>query len=144
MFRIEKKFTFPMGHRLSKHKGACVNFHGHNYNVMIGLASPKLNKDDMVIDFSHLKKFMNPYIEGMDHCLMINSSDEFKGILNKLPMKIVAVDTDPTAERMAEQIFFYINDNIKVLRHESGNDTLFVEYVTVYETDGAKATYSRG
>jgi len=144
MYRIEKKFTFPMGHRLSKHDGACLNFHGHNYNVMVCIASQKLNKNDMVIDFGKLKKFIAPYFETLDHALMINSSDKHKGVLSKLGVKIVEVDTDPTAERMAEQIFFYINDNIKILRHGAENDTLYVEYITVYETDGAKATYSRG
>ena len=144
MFRIEKKFSFPMGHRLCKHDGACFNFHGHNYNVMIGMASPKLNKNDMVVDFGILKKFIQPYINDLDHALMLNGADQHKGVLNKLGMKIILIDTDPTAERMAEQIFFYINDKIEALRTLSDNKELYIEYVTVYETDGAKATYSRG
>lgn len=144
MFRISKTFKFPMGHRLSKHAGACKNFHGHNYNVDIGMASPKLNKDDMVIDFGILKQYMKPYFEKLDHATILNQYDEHAKTLLDMKMKIILYDTDPTAERMAEQIFFYIHNQIGILQKDSENDELMVEYVTVYETDGAKATYSMG
>ena len=144
MYRVEKKFSFPMGHRLCKHNGACFNFHGHNYNVLVGMSSATLNKDDMVIDFGKLKEFLKPYFDDFDHALMINKFDEYRESMEKLKMKMIVIDTDPTAERMSEQIFYYIDNNIDVLRGSSGNNRLYVEYVTVYETDGAKATYSRG
>jgi len=144
MFRIEKKFTFPMGHRLSKHKGACFNFHGHNYTVLVGMASPNLNFNGMVMDFGDLKNFLKPLFDLWDHAFMINQTDEFRDKIKELGMNIIVTEGDPTAERMAKIVFDYLNENLDILRRDSNNDQLIVDYVTIYETDGAKATYSRG
>lgn len=144
MYRIEKKFTFPMGHRLSKHKGACFNFHGHNYTVLVGMVSPYLNTNDMVIDFGDLKAFISPLFSSWDHAFMMNKTDIYKQHVERIGMNVIEVDCDPTAESMAKMIFDHLNDNISMLRKDAGNDQLMVDYVTIYETDGAKATYSRG
>lgn len=145
MYRIEKKFKFSMGHRLSKHHGACFNIHGHNYYILIGMVSPTVNSNDMVVDFGDLKTFVKAYLDDFDHCCMVNQNDkELLEAVSNLGVWYKAVSYDPTAERMAEMIFNYIDWNISMLRKDSGNDKLMIDYVTVYETDDAKATYSRG
>lgn len=144
MFRIEKKFRFPMGHRLSKHQGACFNIHGHNYYVLVGMVSPTVNSNDMVIDFGDLKAFIKHYLDEFDHCCMINKDDgELLEAVSNMGLLHKTVPYDPTAERMAQMIYYHITDNIDILRKDSGNDQLMVDYVTVYETDDAKATFSR-
>ncbi|MGD2072140.1 MAG: 6-carboxytetrahydropterin synthase [Candidatus Thorarchaeota archaeon] len=144
MYRIEKGFKFPMGHRLSKHKGACFNIHGHNYTVLVGMISPELNSNDMVIDFGDLKTFIKGYLDDLDHCLLINSADKkLQKIASEFNFYHKIIPYDPTAERMSEIIFDYIDRNISMLRKDSGNEKLMVEYVTVFETDGSKATFSR-
>jgi len=67
MYKVEKRFTIPIGHRLSKHKGYCKNLHGHNFVVLIGVKSEKLNENDMVIDFSDLKNESNRILDNWDH-----------------------------------------------------------------------------
>lgn len=139
MYRISKEFTFAMGHRLSNHKGACRNFHGHNYTVIVGLQSKFLNADGMVMDFSVLKEMVNEYLDELDHALMVNSTDEdfvIKIQDHFSDMKIVVTPYDPTAENMAREIYTHIS---KVLNPELGVD---LDYVTVYETDTSQATYS--
>lgn len=139
MFRISKEFTFAMGHRLSCHKGACKNFHGHNYKVKICVKSEKLNENGMVIDFGDLKRIVKSFLDMMDHALMINNTDhEIAEKMEKLLpfIKIIETPFEPTAENMAKEIF--LNVGLK-LKKEYGVD---VEYVTVYETDTSEATYS--
>ena len=51
MYKIEKRFTLPIGHRLSKHKGRCFSIHGHNFDVLVGIKSPTLNDNDMILDY---------------------------------------------------------------------------------------------
>lgn len=144
MYRIEKRFKFSMGHRLSKHKGPCFNIHGHNYNVLIGMMSPLLNTNDMVIDFGDLKVFIKAYLDEFDHCCMVNGRDtELLEAVSNLGVWYKSVPFEPTAEAMAKMIFLHISRNIPILRTDSENDQLMVDYVTVYETDDAKATYSR-
>lgn len=144
MYRVEKKFTLPMGHRLSKHKGACKNLHGHNYTILVGMKAHYLNNDDMVIDFGLLKEFLMPHLEKWDHALMLNTFDPHKEAWEKVHDKVVTVDLDPTAEVMASELYMILYSGIDELRRKSGNEYLNVEYVTVYETEGAKATASIG
>jgi len=139
MFRLAKQFTFSMGHRLSKHKGACKNFHGHNYTVEIGVKTETLNEDGMVIDFGNLKASVSGFLEGFDHALMINETDtelieKMKEILPNL--KTIETPFEPTAENMAKGIY----DNVgPVLKNTWDVD---IEYVDVYETDTSRASYS--
>ncbi len=136
MYKISKEFTFSMGHRLSRHLGACKHIHGHNYKVIVGLKSETLNSDGMIIDFSQLKSIVTEYLDIMDHALMINAVDlevvdKMKEILPDL--KIIVVPYEPTAENMSQAIYLYIAGKLK--------PPVKIDYVTVYETDTSKATY---
>jgi len=143
MYRLEKRFTFPMGHRLCKHDGACFNFHGHNYVVLVGLKATSLNENGMIIDFSHLKAELGLIFDVLDHAFMINDIDE-KTIeyMNKLKLKVIPVPYEPTAEKMSEEIFRRIENRITDLRLRSKNESLTLDYVTVFENENSKATFS--
>ena len=75
MYRIEKRFTVPIGHRLSKHPGRCASIHGHNFVIYVGLKTFQLNENDMIIDFSDLKEFVNTLLDDYDHTLLVNKTD---------------------------------------------------------------------
>lgn len=78
MLSITKKFSFCYGHRLPEYNGKCRNYHGHNSNVevevvRIGPLAVMVHGDDypgMVMDFSELKKTVEPIIEELDHKLL--------------------------------------------------------------------------
>ncbi len=139
MYKVSKEFTFAMGHRLSFHKGACKNFHGHNYKVIVGVKSETLDINGMVIDFSNLKAIVNGFLDTMDHALMVNEVD--KEFVQKVKeifpfMKIIETPFDPTAENMAREIFMNVRPTLKQMFVGD------IDYVTVYETDTSQATYS--
>lgn len=138
MFRIEKKFTFPMGHRLSKHRGRCFSLHGHNVTVLVGVKAEKLNKDDMIIDFSDLKSLVNRFLDELDHCLLLNETDaELGKQLKDMGMRVITTQHDPTAERLSQDIYNSIDDALKKMC-----PGVLMEYVTVYENENSKATYT--
>ena len=141
MYKIEKRFTFPMGHRLSKHQGACFNMHGHNYVVLVGMLSPTLNENDMVIDFGDLKAVLKTFMNLFDHACMINIEDKAHKTLLDLGFNIIPVDFEPTAERMSKYIFDHIKNCMLSLRTVSKNYDLDIEYVTIFENENSKATY---
>lgn len=142
MYRIEKRFTIPIGHRLSKNLDKCFSVHGHNFQLLVGLRSRRLNENDMIMDFSELKSIVNKILDDYDHALLINRSDsEWASTLaEQLGIRIKVMhdqfNFDPTAERLSEQLFYVIQDQINKY------DGIFVEYVTVYENENSKATYS--
>jgi 6-pyruvoyltetrahydropterin/6-carboxytetrahydropterin synthase len=127
-----------MGHRLSKHKGRCFSLHGHNFTVLIGVKSQTLNEDDMVIDFSKLKALASSLLDGFDHCLLLNETDQdMHDKFEELGMRVMTITTDPTAERIAELLYKALRDVF--IRDELG---ILMDYVTVYENENSKATYS--
>ena len=142
MYRIEKKFSFAGGHRLSKHEGLCKNIHGHNYIVYVGIKAEKLNKDDMIMDFSDLKDIVGKYLETYDHCLIVNQKDRewMEPLVKKMGWKATIMDhedRDPTAEVMSEVFYKFIKEMFIRLYND-----IQVDYVTVYENENSKATYS--
>lgn len=138
MYRIEKRFTFPMGHRLSKHKGRCFSMHGHNFTVLIGVKAEQLDDNDMVIDFSNLKSLVGRFLDNLDHCLLLNKTDKELGApLEKLDLRVIYVDHDPTAEKLSEEIYNSIDEALKTMW-----PSVQMDYVTVFENENSKATYS--
>ena len=137
MYRVERRFTLPIGHRLSLHSGRCSSIHGHNFTVLVGVMSETLNENYMVIDFHDLKAVVNGLLDQLDHCLMINETDfEIGNQLRKMGMRVMNVDYDPTAEKLSEDLFKQLKPVI-----ESMYKGVLLEYVTVYENENSKATY---
>jgi len=136
-FVVTKRFTIPVGHRLSKHMGRCQNWHGHNFDIMVSVSSNELNDNDMVIDFSDLKSVAMSVLDEWDHCLLVNKNDpiakhpEFRD-----EFRIIAFNFDPTAERMARVLFSSISYRLK----ERYNANL--EKITVYENENSHVTYT--
>ena len=137
MYKIEKRFTFPMGHRLSKHKGRCFSMHGHNFTVLVGIKAPKLDANDMVMDFSELKIIVGQILDELDHCLLLNIDDQEMGKkLKEMNMRVMFVNNDPTAERLAEKLYMSLT---KIF--SKTHPYVIMDYVTVYENENSKATY---
>ncbi len=138
MYKISREFSFPMGHRLSKHKGRCQFFHGHNFKVIVGLMSEELNKNDMVMDFGNLKLIVEGFIDKkFDHTLALNQSDDdiTEKMQEMIPgLRVVHYEQDPTAEVLAHHIYDFV--------YEATPIGIMVEYVTVYENDKSTATYT--
>jgi len=125
---LKKRFHISIGHRLSKHKKLCKNIHGHNITVEVELSSTILNENDMIIDFSDVKKIMNKLLDAFDHALLLNKFDElitydrntdrdidkiiYDRGTNVDNFKIIYFDGDPTAENLSKYFFDAIHKMI--------------------------------
>jgi len=132
-YRVERKFTFPMGHRLSKHLGACANVHGHNVTLLVGVKSIMLNGNDMVIDFHDLKTIVNGLVKEWDHSSIFNEADR-ESIDTKLFKKVFFYDFDPTAEKLSEYLYHSIDNLLPV--------GVKMDYVKFYENENSMATFT--
>jgi len=107
IIRITKQFNFEMAHALFEHDGPCKNIHGHSYQLYVTVSGIPNNKtgdpkNGMVMDFSDLKKIVNPIINEYDHSTMLNKNsvhtDAAKN--NALFGKLNLVDFQPTCENI--------------------------------------------
>jgi 6-pyruvoyltetrahydropterin/6-carboxytetrahydropterin synthase len=134
MYYLTKTFEIPIAHRLSKHKGRCSMFHGHNLQLEVTIKSLNLNENDMVMDFSDLKKIVNNIIDSWDHGMFINKSD-----VNHIPPNCEtfhAFDSDPTSEILC----FWLYQNLQ--RHFKANYPFInVASIAIWETSTSKSMY---
>ena len=59
MYYIKKRFEVSASHSLSlSYESKCSNLHGHNWIIIVECRSKELNKDGMVVDFTHVKEIV--------------------------------------------------------------------------------------
>lgn len=126
MFRIRKRFKFEAAHVLdSSYSSDCQNLHGHSYIVEVFCESDNLNGDGMVIDFGKIKDAFGYKIQEWDHAVIISHSSNFS-----CNTKTAIMMLNPTAENMAQELFYSIKNVIpelcKVRVHET--ETGYAEY----------------
>ena len=73
MLSVTKKFEFAYAHFLPKHKGKCINLHGHGGVLEVELIKTKTTDqlcdyEGMIIDFGDMKRLVNEaVIDKLDH-----------------------------------------------------------------------------
>ncbi|MFH1459331.1 MAG: 6-carboxytetrahydropterin synthase QueD [Candidatus Omnitrophota bacterium] len=120
MFEISVSMDFSAAHNLRNYQGKCERLHGHNWQVEVTFGSEKLDKSNMVMDFSQAKKMLKQVLAYFDHSY-INETEYFKKF-------------NPTSENIAKFIF-------EKLKSEAKKMDCDVMRVNVWETPRSKATY---
>jgi 6-pyruvoyltetrahydropterin/6-carboxytetrahydropterin synthase len=132
MYSVTKRIEFCYGHRLMNYDGICRHPHGHNAVVEIDVQSETLDKRNMVADFSDIKRIVKGWIDReLDHKMILRQDDPLAEVLGKMGEPVFLLESNPTAERIAQLIFD--------VSREQG---LPVSRVTVWETPTSWATYS--
>ncbi|KZK85599.1 6-carboxy-5,6,7,8-tetrahydropterin synthase [Pseudovibrio sp. Ad46] len=69
MYKITKEFHFSASHQLCEMPEGhpCARLHGHNYIVVIELASKDLDEHGFVVDFTELKPLKRFIDDELDH-----------------------------------------------------------------------------
>ena len=106
MYYLKKRLEISASHKLNlSYKSKCTNLHGHNWKIEVYCKTENLNKDGMIVDFTHIKDV----VMELDH----------KNLNNYIKQ--------PTAEHIAKYIYERIPYCYKVKVIESeGNE---IEYV---------------
>lgn len=65
MYRVKKRIEVSGAHRLNlDYESKCSNLHGHNWIIEIYMQSKELDKNGMVMDFTHIKRKIS---DKLDH-----------------------------------------------------------------------------
>ncbi|MES9969404.1 MAG: 6-carboxytetrahydropterin synthase [Candidatus Thiodiazotropha sp.] len=133
MYAVSKDIHFCYGHRLLNHQGKCRHLHGHNAKAVIRLEAERLDALGMVCDFSHIGDYVKQWIDQtLDHNMLLHKDDPVLPLLQQAGESVFVMQTNPTAENIAQLIFEYV---------EAGGFP--VVEVAIYETDSALASYAR-
>ena len=132
MYLVTKRIDFCYGHRLLDYDGVCKHPHGHNAVVEVDVRTDTLDKRNMVVDFSDIKRIVKGWIDReLDHKMILRHDDPLVEPLKALGEPVYIVDSNPTVERIAKLIF----DHAK----EAG---IGVVAVRVWETPTSIAAYT--
>ena len=132
MFSVSKRIEFCYGHRLMNYDGVCRHPHGHNAVVEIDIEAERLDGRNMVADFSDIKRIVKGWIDReLDHKMILRQDDPLADALRKMGEPVYLLESNPTAERIAQLIF-----------DKSREQGLPVSRVTVWETPTSWATYT--
>jgi 6-pyruvoyltetrahydropterin/6-carboxytetrahydropterin synthase len=132
MYSVTKRIDFCYGHRLLDYDGICKHPHGHNAVAEIEVRTEMLDKRNMVVDFTDIKRRIKGWIDReLDHRMILRRDDPLVDVLQKLGEPVYLLESNPTVERIARLLFD--------ISHEQG---LPVSRVTVWETPSSWATYA--
>ena len=131
MYLVTKRIEFCYGHRLLDYDGVCKHPHGHNAVVEVDVRTDSLDRRNMVVDFSDIKRIVKGWIDReLDHKMILRHDDPLVGPLQELGEPVYILESNPTVERIARLIF----DKA----HEAG---VSVVAVRVWETPTSIAEY---
>jgi 6-pyruvoyltetrahydropterin/6-carboxytetrahydropterin synthase len=132
MYSVTKRIDFCYGHRLLDYDGICKHPHGHNAVAEIEVRTETLDKRNMVVDFTDIKRRIKGWIDReLDHRMILRRDDPLVDALHKLGEPVYLLESNPTVERIARLLFD--------MSREQG---LPVSRVTVWETPSSWATYT--
>lgn len=100
LYKVARKFSWEMSHRLPMHNGLCRNIHGHSYSFLIEI-SGELGDDGMVIDFFDIDKLVGPIVEELDHSFVCNDTDDMMiDFIKHNDFKHLVIEGPTTAENL--------------------------------------------
>lgn len=131
MYAVAKRIDFCYGHRLLDYDGVCRHLHGHNAVAEIEVETAALDGRNMVVDFRDIKRIVKAWIDdNLDHRMILRHDDPMVGPLRAAGEPLFLLDSNPTAERLAQLLF----ETCRALE-------LPVVRVTLWETPSSWASY---
>lgn len=113
------------------------NYHGHSGKIEVFLKSKSLDNAGMVVDFGKLKDNVGRFIDMFDHAIHLWNKDKPENIrfFVKENDRCIIFPFNPTAENYA--IFFRdsINDLLRYVDFNNGENGVYCSGVRYHETD---------
>jgi 6-pyruvoyltetrahydropterin/6-carboxytetrahydropterin synthase len=140
-YRVCKAFDIESGHMLSKHPGRCRFPHGHTRRIEVVLAADELDANDMVCDFSAIKRAVAEHLDAYDHAMVVNSADPAAATIASVSDRVIVFDDeDPTTEALARRIYEFLE--ARLADRSAFRDGIRLERVRVGETPTSWAEFA--
>ena len=120
MYEITILAHFAAAHQIRHLHGRCEELHGHNWKIEVTVASRRLGRKGIVLDFGVLKQEVAKVVKSLDHTY-----------LNGLPY---FSKKEPSSENIAKYIFDQLVPVIRSYR-------VALKRVCAWESETAYASY---
>ena len=120
MYEITVLSHFSAAHRLRQLHGQCEGLHGHNWKIEITVASNRLGKEGVVIDFKILKEKVKNVLSPLDHAFLNNLSYFLR--------------REPSSENIAKYVFDQLKGDLEPYH-------VVLKRVNAWESETACASY---
>jgi 6-pyruvoyltetrahydropterin/6-carboxytetrahydropterin synthase len=120
MYEVTIETGFSGAHVLRGYTGKCGRLHGHNWKVVVTLATDRLDDVGMAVDFAKVKEETRAILAQVDHTYL-NEVFPF-------------TELNPTAENIAKWLWEMLAKRIE-------GSAVAVSRVTVWESDSACASF---
>jgi 6-pyruvoyltetrahydropterin/6-carboxytetrahydropterin synthase len=129
---VTKRIEFCYGHRMMDYEGCASTRTGTTPSSRSTSTPTRLDGRNMVADFGDIKRIVKGWIDReLDHKMILRKDDPLTAALQKMGEPMYVLDSNPTAERIAQLIY-----------DKSREQGLPVSRVTVWETPTSWATYT--
>lgn len=141
---ITKIFTFEGSHvvRNCTSNRCSRSVHGHSYKVELTFEARHLDNAQMVYDFGLMKGTIKEFIDSLDHCHIICSTDseEYVKFFQANNDRWIMVPFNPSAEMLSIFIMRWVQLILNQTITNNGEDkSLKIKNVTVWETATGRA-----
>jgi 6-pyruvoyl tetrahydropterin synthase/QueD family protein len=114
---IHKSFRWEMAHFIHNDNSKCMNIHGHSFRLDVAVKQTPHqhdtimsgDSDDMVYHTGELKSLVQPFIDSLDHCLLMKECAETRQLADFLREKFnirrvafLPTGRNPTMENMID------------------------------------------
>ncbi|OPY87798.1 MAG: 6-carboxy-5,6,7,8-tetrahydropterin synthase [Smithella sp. PtaU1.Bin162] len=120
MYEVTIIKSFSAAHMLAAIGGKCEELHGHNFKVEVTVSAKHLNSSGILIDFRHVKKWLQEILDRLDH-KNLNEITFFTG-------------ENPSSENIAKYI-------CREMELKSVDVKVRVSRVKVWESENAAVSY---
>ena len=121
MYELKVKTHFDAAHQLVGYEGRCCQLHGHRWEVEVALSGTRLDKQNILVDFGVIKKWMERTYEDLFDHHFLNET-----------LKTGCPTAEFIAKWLSDAVTDYVKCNLKYLE---------VESVTVWESPECSITY---
>jgi 6-pyruvoyltetrahydropterin/6-carboxytetrahydropterin synthase len=111
---------FSAAHRLRHLHGQCEELHGHNWKIEVTVASNRLGKEGVGIDFKILKEEVKKVLKPLDHAYL----NDLSFFLRR----------EPSSENIAKYVFDQLKGELRGHR-------VVLKRVSAWESETACASY---
>ena len=119
---VSKEYlSFSSAHFITLAGHQCESLHGHNYRVGVTVEGPVDPECAFVVDFAVLKRVLRPYVQAMDHRVLLPTRNE-KLRLKEDGERLVA-------DYLGKERFVFPRSNVSLLAITNTTAEMLAEYL---------------